>query len=189
MHFPTLLLSIIGIVSLSQAAEVSRPAVKDSTILRSTVSCPECPDRDCYKCTLGHNETLQANTGGLAYIRSIIGFELPVPSEQVTKCTVQTPAFTKLPQFPIDVTVAAAKTYEWDEDTVNGENAPESGEVFNTVNVPALSNLPAFDVTPACKSASEDGQFSIYLGAKSGSFSIWSKDSGNPAVLHVTYEE
>ena len=189
MHFPSLLLSIAGLVSLSQAAEVTRPALKDSTILRSTVSCPECPDKNCYKCTLGHNDTLQANTGGPAYVRSLIGFELAVPSEQVTKCTVQTPAFTKLPEFPIDVTVAAAETSEWDEDTVNGNNAPEAGVVFNTVNVPALSNLPAFDVTPACKDASDDGQFSIYLGTESGSFAIWSKDSGNAAVLHVTYEE
>lgn len=189
MRSSTLLLSITGLVSLSQAAEADRPALKDSTILRSTVSCAECPDQDCYKCTLGHEATLEANTGGRAYVRSLIGFELPVSSDNVTKCTVQTPAFTKLPQFPIDVTVATAEASEWDEDAVNGENAPESGEVFNTVNVPALSNLPAFDVTPACKSASEDGRFSIYLGAKAGSFAIWSKDSGNAAILHATYEE
>ncbi|KAM0441275.1 hypothetical protein ACHAPT_000584 [Fusarium lateritium] len=189
MHFPTLLFSAVSLLSLAQATEVSRPALKDSTILRSTVSCPECPDRNCYKCTLGHNETLQANTGGLAYVRTIIGFKLPVPARRVTKCTVQTPAFTKLPEFPVTVTVSAAKTSNWNEDTVNGENAPDSGEVFNTVNVPALSNLPAFDVTPACKAASKDRQFSIYLGAQSGSFAIWSKDSGNPAILHITYED
>ena len=189
MHFASLLISTASLISLSQATDVSRPAVKDSTILRSTVSCPECPDHNCYKCTLGHNDTLQANTGGLAYVRSLIGFELPVPPDQVTKCTVQVPAFTKLPQFELDVTVAAATSSDWDEDTVDGENAPDSGDVFNTVNVPALSNLPAFDVTPACKSASNGGQFSIYLSTKSDSFSIWSKDSGNPAILHVTYTE
>jgi hypothetical protein len=104
-------------------------------------------------------------------------------------CTVQTPAFTKLPQFPINVTVARAKTSTWNEDTVDGENAPDSGEVFNTVDVPALSNLPAFDVTPACKAASKDGQLSIYLGAESGSFAIWSKESGNPAILHIFGED
>ncbi|KAJ4178491.1 hypothetical protein NW767_014844 [Fusarium falciforme] len=189
MQFPTLLLSVVSLITLSEATEVSRPALMDSTILRSTVSCPECPERNCYKCTLGHNETLQANTGGLAYVRSLIGFKLPVPAKQVTKCTIQTPAFTKLPQFPINVTVAAAKTSKWNEDTVDGENSPDSGEVFNTVNAPALSNLPAFDVTPACKSVSKDRQFSIYLGAESGSFAIWSKDSGNPAILHITYED
>lgn len=111
-----------------------------------------------------------------------------MPSEKVTECTVQTPAFTRLPQSPLEVTVAAAKTSDWDEETVSGGNAPEDDGVFNTVSVPALSNLPAFDVTPACK-ASGDGQFSIYLGVESGSFEIWSKDSGNPAILHVTYED
>lgn len=188
MRSPTLL-SFVSLLCQSQAAEIARPAIKDSTILRSTVSCPECPEKDCYKCTLGHNETLEANTGGRAYIRSLLGFELPVPTEQVTKCTVQTPAFTKLPQFPLEVTIAAASTSDWDEDTVSGENAPGDGGVFDTVSVPALSNPPALDVTPACKGASEDGQFSIYLGVESGSFAIWSKDSGNPAVLRVTYEE
>lgn len=189
MHLPALSLSFVSLIWLSHAAETARPAIKDSTILRSTVSCPECPEQDCYKCTLGHNETLEANTGGRAYIRSLIGFELPVPAEKVTECTVQTPGFTKLPQSPLEVTVAAAKSSEWDEDTVTGGNAPEDDGVFNTVSVPALSHLPAFDVTPACKAASEDGQFSIYLGVETGSFAIWSKDSGNAAVLHVTHED
>ncbi|KAI5456915.1 hypothetical protein BGZ63DRAFT_395097 [Mariannaea sp. PMI_226] len=189
MHFPTIFLSFVSLISLSQATQVSRPAIKDSTILRSTVSCPDCPERNCYLCTLGHDKTLHANTGGLAFVRSIIGFKLPVPAKEVTKCSVQVPAFTQLPQFPINVTVAAAKSSTWNEDTIDGENAPDSGETFNTVQVPALSNLPAFDVTPACKAASKDRQFSIYLGAQFGSFDIWSKDSGNPAILHVTYKD
>ena len=189
MRSPALLPFIVGFLSLSQAAEISRPALKDSTILRSTTGCPNCPDLDCYKCTLGHEDTIDASTGARSYVRSIIGFELPVPSGNVQKCMVQTPAFTELRPHPLDVTVAAAKASDWEEDTINGANAPESGVIFNTVNVPAYSNLQAFDVTPACQAASEDGQFSIYLAAVSGSFKIWSKDSGNPAILHVTYKE
>jgi hypothetical protein len=189
MHFSTIILTAVGLISFSQATEIARPALKDSTILRSTVSCMNCPDLNCYKCTLGHNDTLQANTGGLAYIRSIVGFKLPVAASSVTKCTVQMPAFTKLPEYPVNVTVARAKSSTWTEDTIDGENAPDAGDVFNTVNVPALSNLPAFDVTPACKKAAKNGGFSIYLGTESGSFAIWSKDSGNPAVLHISYDE
>lgn len=189
MHLPAVILSLVALIPFCQAAEIDRPAVKDSTILRSTTNCPQCPDQNCNRCTLGHEEILEANRGARAFMQSLIGFELPVPADQVTACSVQTPAFTKLPEIDIDVTVAAATSSDWDEDTVNGENAPDSGVYFNTVHVPALSNLPAFDVTEACKAADEDGQFSIYLAINTGSMAIWSKDSGNPAILHVTYEE
>ncbi|KNG87174.1 hypothetical protein ANOM_003784 [Aspergillus nomiae NRRL 13137] len=165
---------------------IDTPATKDSTILRSTVSCPTCPDRNCYKCTLGHDGTLQANTGGLAYIRSLIAFQLPVPAASITACTVQFSAFTKPLEAPVNVTAAQALSSDWDEDTVTGENAPDAGDVFAEIEVPAYANMGAIDVTPACKGADEDGKFSIFLGTKFGRIEVWSKDSGNPAILHIT---
>ncbi|KAH7145414.1 hypothetical protein B0J13DRAFT_322381 [Dactylonectria estremocensis] len=176
---------VAGLASVSQAAQIDRPALKDSTILRSTTSCGDCPESDCYQCTLGHDDTLQANTGGLASVRSLVGFQLPVSPSSVKRCTVQFPALTRQLAYPVNVTFALAATSDWDETTVNGENAPDSGEPFITVNVPAYSNLVAVDITPACKAAGEDGQFSVYFGTESGSIAIWSKDSGNPSILHT----
>ncbi|KAF7549267.1 hypothetical protein G7Z17_g6490 [Cylindrodendrum hubeiense] len=169
----------------SQAAQIDRPALKDSTILRSTVSCPECPESNCYKCTLGHDTTLQANTGGRAYIRSLVGFKLPVSPSTVRSCTVQFPALTQQLPYPVNVTFSLAASSNWDELTVNGENAPGSGEPFITVAVPAYSNMGAVDITPACKAAGHNRQFSVYFGTQSGRIEIWSKDSGNPAILHT----
>lgn len=191
MHFSTLLFSALSLISLTSATQTARPALKDSTIFRSTEVCESCPNKSCYECTLGHNETLRVQTGGVAYIRSLIGFRLPVPATSVTKCTVQFPGFVTLPQKNINVTVSRAMSSNWDEDTVNGENAPIMGVVFNSVEVEAESNLPAIDVTFACKKAAKDRRFSIFLGAQSGSFAVWSKDSGNgnPAILHITYDE
>ncbi|OGM47459.1 hypothetical protein ABOM_002595 [Aspergillus bombycis] len=165
---------------------IDTPATKDSTIFRSTVNCPACPDGNCYKCTLGHDATLQTNTGGLAYIRSLIAFQLPVPAASVTACTVQFPAFTKPLEAPVNVTVAQALSSDWNEDTVTGENAPDSGDVFTEIEVPAYANMGPIDVTPACKGADEDGHFSIFVGTKFGRIEVWSKDSGNPAILHIT---
>ncbi|KAJ1823035.1 hypothetical protein LPJ56_000345 [Coemansia sp. RSA 2599] len=161
-----------------------RPAVKDSTIFRSTVSCPDCPDRNCYKCTLGHDSKLKANTGGLAYISALVGFEMPTDGSNVESCTVQIPAFSTRLQSPITVVVSNAASSDWPEDTVNGENAPALGDEIASVDVPAYNNLPAVDITPACQAA-VDGKFSIYFNARFGSFEFWSKDSGNPAILHV----
>ncbi|KAL2848088.1 hypothetical protein BJY01DRAFT_162781 [Aspergillus pseudoustus] len=188
-HKLTASLSILATVS--QATILDRTAIKDSTILRSTVSCTACPDNDCYKCTYGLEDNLRANTGGLAWIRSLVGFQLPenVDSSDVTKCTVQFPAFTSLPQYDFNLTVVPAVSSDWDEDTVNGNNAPDSTDDVTLVPVPALTNPPLLDVTSACQNADENGQFSIYLGAAFGSFEIWSKDSGNPAVLHITFGE
>jgi hypothetical protein len=191
MHVAKLASSLAILAAASQATILNRPAIKDSTILRSTVSCATCPDNDCYKCTYGLEGHLRANTGGLAWVRSLVGFQLPenVDPSYVTKCTVQFPAFTRLPQYEFNLTVVPAVSSDWDEDTVNGDNAPDSNGDIAIVPVPALTNPPLLDVTNACQDADEDGQFSIYLGADFGSFEIWSKDSGNPAVLHITFDE
>ncbi|EFQ99453.1 hypothetical protein MGYG_02464 [Nannizzia gypsea CBS 118893] len=195
MHFSSCLLvsalalvANVAIASPPPLQQVSRPALKDSTIYRSTVYCGECPEGNCYKCTLGHNNTLIANTGGMAYLRALVGFQLPVPAKKVEKCTVQFPAFVKLMESPINITVSEALSNDWDEDTVTGENAPETSEPFSTAHVPALNNPPALDATQACRNAARNGDFSIYVGAQFGRFEIWSKDSGNPAILHIYHK-
>ncbi|KAL3461489.1 hypothetical protein BJX64DRAFT_260680 [Aspergillus heterothallicus] len=191
MHTLKLVSSLVILAVASEATIINRPAIKDSTILRSTVSCTACPDNDCYKCTYGLENNLRANTGGLAWIRSLVGFQLPegMNPSAVTQCTVQFPAFTRLPQYDINLTVVPAVSSDWDEETVNGNNAPASTDDVSIIPVPALTNPPLIDVTNACQGADEDGQFSIYVGADFGSFEIWSKDSGNPAVLHITHGE
>lgn len=162
-----------------------RPAVKDSTILRSTVSCPYCPDRNCYKCTLGHNKTLEANTGGLAYVRALIGFEMPVAGSDVTSCLLQIPAFTKPLEYPITVQIFKAQSDGWNEDSADGENAPEAGDLVATMDVPAHFNMGPTAITSACQAAPANGRFSIYIATKFGHIEFPSKDSGNPAIIHV----
>ncbi|KAJ1721178.1 hypothetical protein LPJ53_004279 [Coemansia erecta] len=172
-------------VDNAKGGKVDTPAVKDSTIYRSTVSCPDCPDRNCYKCTLGYNNTLLANTGGLAYISALVGFDMPVKGSSVKSCTVQIPAFTTPLQSAITVVISKAASSDWDEATVDGENAPAIGDQIASVEVPAFNNLAAVDITPACQSA-KNKKFSIYFNAQFGRFEFWSKDSGNPAILHIT---
>ncbi|KAJ2340186.1 hypothetical protein IWW50_006758 [Coemansia erecta] len=178
---------LLASVSSVSGANVDTPAVKDSTILRSTVSCPDCPESNCYKCTLGHDDKLSARTGGLAYIQSLVGFHMPVGASQVTSCTVQIPAFATRHEYPLTVVISQAAASDWNEDTVNGENAPAPGSTIATVDVPAYANLGAVDITPACKAAI-NGEFSIYFGVQTDSYEFWSKDSGNPAILHIAYE-
>ncbi|KAJ1783345.1 hypothetical protein LPJ59_006605, partial [Coemansia sp. RSA 2399] len=89
---------------LCAATEYEAPATKDSTIMRSTVSCPNCPNRNCYECTLGHDDKLTVNTGGLAYNQALVGFTLPVDASEVTQCMVQIPAFVTPLQAPINIT-------------------------------------------------------------------------------------
>ncbi|KAF9585183.1 hypothetical protein BGW38_003527 [Lunasporangiospora selenospora] len=179
---------LVSLINMSQAAKLDTPATKDSTILRSTVSCWECPDRNCYKCTKGHEKTLQANTGGHAFIRSLIGFRLSKKVKSVTSCHVQFPAFVRQLEYGTNVTFAIAASSSWDESTVDGNNAPGSGNPFVTIHVPPKQNMGPIDITPACKKAAKDGQFSIYLGTVFGTIEIYSKDSGNPAILHVIYK-
>ncbi|KAJ2448271.1 hypothetical protein EV183_005527 [Coemansia sp. RSA 2336] len=184
----TVAIALLALLMPVYGARIDTPAVKDSTILRSTVSCANCPESNCYKCTLGHDKTLVANTGGLAFIQSLIGFHMPVDASRVTNCTVQIPAFTTQHENPFTVVVAQAASSDWNEDTVNGENAPASGSQIAQVDVPAYANLGPVDITPACKSA-VNGEFSVYFGSRIGRYEFWSKDSGNPAILHITYKK
>ncbi|KAF7115471.1 hypothetical protein CNMCM5793_002429 [Aspergillus hiratsukae] len=190
MHTPTPLTICTVLAVLPSCITTSwaqdAPAIKDSTILRSTVSCPDCPDRNCYKCTLGHDKTLRASTGGLAWVRFLVGFKLRGPVTDATKCTVQFPAFVRPNPSAVNVTVARALSCDWDEDTVDGENAPESGDIFTSMVVEPYHNIPAIDITAACKGAQANGEFSIYVGTQSDSIEIWSKEAGAPAILHVS---
>ncbi|OAA39423.1 hypothetical protein NOR_06261 [Metarhizium rileyi] len=174
-------------IAASQTRETLVSAIKDSTILRSTVSCPNCPERNCYKCTLGHERTLQAKSGGLSYIRMLIGFELPSSLTTFRQCTLQVAEFTGPREYPVNVTVAQALTSDWDESTVTGESAPGSHEPFTTAAVPSHTNIGPIDITKACRDAGSNGQFSVYVGTRSDSIEIWSKDSGRPAILRINY--
>ncbi|ORX67788.1 hypothetical protein DL89DRAFT_36474 [Linderina pennispora] len=180
----SLLAFLLVSVHPAQAQSQSTPATKDSTIMRSTVSCPDCPNRNCYECTLGHNNTLVANTGGLAYIRALIGFTLPYDGSLVRSCQIQIPAFTQPLQSDITVVFWQAVSSNWDESTVTANNAPDAGGQVATVTVPANNNMGPVDITGACRNATS-GQFSVYIGTQFGRIEFWSKDSGNPAILHV----
>ncbi|KAJ2552513.1 hypothetical protein EV175_003279 [Coemansia sp. RSA 1933] len=160
-------------------------STKDSTIMRSTVSCSGCPDRNCYLCTLGHDIKLSVNTGGLAFNQALVGFTLPVDASEVSECMVQIPAFITPLQAPINVTVYLAASSDWNEDTVDGENAPAAGEQVAMVTVPAGFNAPPIAITQACQAADANRNFSIYFGAQFGYYQFWSKDSGNPAIISV----
>ncbi|KAJ2832726.1 hypothetical protein J3B01_004727 [Coemansia erecta] len=188
--FSTTFVTVVAVLLatvVSVSGNVDTPAVKDSTILRSTVSCSGCPENNCYKCTLGRETTLRASTGGLAYIQSLIGFHMPVEASQVVNCTVQIPAFTTRHENPFTVIISQAAAMDWNEDTITGENAPAPGDTIAQVDVAAYANLGPVDITPACKIAI-NGEFSVYFGVQADSYEFWSRDSGNPAILHITTE-
>lgn len=119
----------------------------------------------------------------------LIGFQLLVPGSSVTSCTVQSPMFRSTAQYFVDLTISQAASSYWDEDTVDGENAPDSQDPFTKIHVrPDHTNLKPIDITPACQGAASDGQFSIYVATEFGSLKdIESKDSGNPAISRITY--
>ncbi|KAJ2022805.1 hypothetical protein GGI06_001666 [Coemansia sp. S85] len=177
---------VVSSLLATSGQRYDRPATKDSTIMRSTVSCTNCTNNNCYECTLGHDQKLVANTGGLAFVQALIGFKMPVSGSSVSSCTIQIPAFTAPLQYPITVQFFTAASSNWNEDTITANNAPAPGALINSVDVPAYNNLAASDITAACQSAGSDGKFSVYLGAQFGHFEFWSKDSGNPAIIHIT---
>ncbi|KAJ2156630.1 hypothetical protein GGF46_005052 [Coemansia sp. RSA 552] len=176
--------SALLLASSASAANYAGPAAKDSTIMRSTVSCPDCPESNCYKCTLGNEDTLKANTGGLAFIMSLIGFDHGLDGHSIVSCNVTVPAFTRLSPQEIGVNVYNGGAFDWDESTVTSETVPGPGDLIAQITVPSYGNIGTIDITPACQAA-VDGKFNIFFGSASGSYEFWSKDSGNPAILRA----
>ncbi|KAJ2890077.1 hypothetical protein GGI21_006314 [Coemansia aciculifera] len=111
---------------------------------------------------------------------------MPVKGSSVASCYIQIPAFTTPLQSAITVQAFTASSSDWNEDTVTADNAPTAGSLVNEMQVPAFNNLGPFDITAACKTADKNGKFSVYLGAQFGRYEFWSKDSGNPSILHIT---
>ncbi|KAG0221784.1 hypothetical protein BGW41_006531 [Actinomortierella wolfii] len=195
----TIALSIfVSTLTLSHALENSTVTTKDSTIRRSNQTCSNCPDRLCSKCRYGKDPTLMVHWGFKDCIQVLVGFVLPkealTSSSEITACSIQFPPFTYPPYRGDNVTITVAKSSDWEEDTVSAETAPEAeeGGPLVIIEVPPFTHLGPIDVTPVCQKAkgSADGQFSIYLGTANylGYYELWSKDSGKPAILHVTYQ-
>ncbi|KAJ2607629.1 hypothetical protein H4S08_004755 [Coemansia sp. RSA 1365] len=119
--------------------------------------------------------------------RALIGFHMPVANFQVESCNVQLPPMINN-NLTASVIVSQAGTTSWSEGTVNVGNAPDFGKVIASVELAANNNLGFIDVTPACKAAI-DGEFSLYFAAGSNRYEFWSRDSGNPAILHITTKD
>ncbi|KAJ2777120.1 hypothetical protein H4R18_005318 [Coemansia javaensis] len=186
------LLAVLAATALAAAAlpqEVATlnaaiPAAKDATIVISSSSCPACPESNCNKCTWGTNSTLATSTSATTVMRALIGFTLDFDGSLVKTCTLQIPGFD--PKTTVDgtINVNQAENKDWDEATVDGENAPAVWGQAASVAVPAYSNLPAVDISQICRS-SQNRQFSVYLTSPGTQYTIPSKDSGNPAILQV----
>ncbi|KAJ2766969.1 hypothetical protein IWQ57_004145 [Coemansia nantahalensis] len=160
-------------------------AIKDSTIYYSGTGCPTCPNGNCFECTWGNNNTLTAFTGMRSLGRALIGFQLPYDGSLVKTCTIQIPAFSTPLTADTVVTINRAENKDWEEATVNGYNAPAIYSEVASVTVPAGQNLGPVDISYACRSA-QRGALSVYFSASGPMYSFWSKNSGNPAILHVT---
>ncbi|PLN80701.1 hypothetical protein BDW42DRAFT_106520 [Aspergillus taichungensis] len=161
-------------------------AVKDATIIRSGTNCMDCPSGECGKCTLGLKDTLMASATEDEESQILVGFEQPMPGLSVESCSILFPGFGDLLPKEFKITFALAASSDWDEATVNGDNAPAPEPPFKTVTVPPYTrSMDYVDITPACRSAGTDGRFSIYLTALSEHAEIWGKDSGNAAMLKI----
>ncbi|KAJ1678809.1 hypothetical protein EV182_003314 [Spiromyces aspiralis] len=166
---------------------------KDATILRSTVSCPNCPERNCYKCTLGADPTLVVSNGGLAVNYALLGFTLPSETigrpDRLDKCLLELPASTTNLTQAVTLPISAAASPFWDEYSVSGSNAPTVGDNIGSVVVPSYNGVPAqVDLTAACKAASTSGAgFSIYIDPYGANYVQFpSKEGGQASYLHVT---
>ncbi|PIA13307.1 hypothetical protein COEREDRAFT_83554 [Coemansia reversa NRRL 1564] len=189
MKFCSAVIALVATTLVNVSAEsrnIVTPAVQDATIPFSQLACEECPESDCNKCALGREKTLVASTIDPGH-RAIIGFHMPVAGFQVEKCYVQIPALLKHNETAY-ITVSQAGPGSWSENTVNSGNAPFVGAVLESVEVPAYNNLDSVDVTPACKAA-VNGEFSLYFGSIFKRYEFWSRDSGNPAILHITTKD
>ncbi|KAF9307084.1 hypothetical protein BGZ74_000088, partial [Mortierella antarctica] len=190
--FVRTLLSVIALLALvivvAHAAETTTDAIKDSTILQTGQTiCDKCPNSRCDMCPHGQEANLTMNLGLRTYIRALVGFRLPVPASQVTSCTIDFPDFSEPPRSEMEMEISTAVSSTWNEATVTGANAPESGAAIAKVKVAPGGRMTGVDITAACRAADADGLFSIYLRAGWEYVQLPSKEAGKPATIHVVY--
>lgn len=125
------------------------------------------------------------NLGLKTYIRALVGFQLPVPASQVTSCTFDFPDFITPLRSETELEIAIAASSTWDEGTVAGANAPESGTAIAKFKVTPGGRITGVDVTAACRAADANGLFSIYVRGSWEFVELPSKEAGKPATLHV----
>ncbi|KAJ1911523.1 hypothetical protein H4219_005917 [Mycoemilia scoparia] len=188
-------LSVAGfaqVASAQQQKTYNINAFKDSTLLRSTVSCPNCPNSNCYECSLGAQSTLVVSAGGHAVNYAIIGFTLPSEATQapdrLDNCKLTLPAPVNQLATNQVVNIYSADPF-WDEYSVTANNAPALGSVIGQANIPAGGSPAAVDLTAACKAAAAKGAgFTVILTQGGGIDTITfpSKEAGRPATLAAT---
>ncbi|KAF9216039.1 hypothetical protein BGZ59_011236 [Podila verticillata] len=167
-------LAILAIVNVAHAGLSITKATKDATVVNSVLkTCKACPKSECTRCTRGYEDTLDissnpnANPKLKSTHRALIGF--------------------RLPDVPLKFSFTDS---DWDEDKVDGRNAPDLTFPFKRVEVEAGSkNIGLVDATVACTQGEVNGEFSIYIEAADGSIKLPSRDAGYPAVLHVITRE
>ncbi|KAF9008089.1 hypothetical protein BGZ52_008153 [Haplosporangium bisporale] len=181
------LLSVFALLALvtvvCHAAETTTTAIKDATILQTGQTI--CTNSRCDMCPRGQEAKLTMNLGLKTYIRALVGFHLPVPASQVTSCTVDFPDFITPLRSETELEIATAASSTWDEGTVTGANAPESGSAIAQVKVAPGGRITGVDVTAACRAADANGLFSIYVRGSWEFVELPSKEAGKPATLHV----
>lgn len=190
-------LAILAIVNVAQAGLSITKATKDATVVNSVLkTCKACPKSECTRCTRGYEDTLDissnpnANPKLKSTHRALIGFRLPdVPVYEIEACYLEFPDFIRARNSPIELKFAFTDS-DWDEDKVDGRNAPDLTFPFKRVEVEAGSkNIGLVDATVACTQGEVNGEFSIYIEAADGSIKLPSRDAGYPAVLHVITRE
>ncbi|KAF9301591.1 hypothetical protein BGZ74_006544 [Mortierella antarctica] len=191
-------LTVLAIINVAHAGFYITEATKDATVVNSVLkTCKACPRSECSLCNHGYDDTLvissnpKANPKLRSTLRALIGFKLPdVPVNEIEACYLEFPDFTRQRNSPIELKFAYTGSNDWDEDTVNGRNAPDITFAFKRTEVSAGDkNMGLIDATKACTMGEIDGEFSIFIEAVDGIVKIPSRDSGEPALLHVMTRE
>ncbi|KAF9331605.1 hypothetical protein BG006_005546 [Podila minutissima] len=176
-------LTVLAIVNVSHTGLYITEATTDATIMNSVLkTCKACPRSECSLCSHGYDDTLvissnpKANPKLRSTLRALIDFKLPdVPVNEIEACYLEFPDFTRQRNSPIELKFAYTGSNDWDEGTVNGRNAPDITITFKW--------------TEACTMGEIDGEFSIFIEAVDGIGKIPSRNSGEPALLHVMTSE
>ncbi|KAG0035909.1 hypothetical protein BGZ82_004937 [Podila clonocystis] len=191
-------LTVVAIANVAHAGFYITEATKDATVVNSVLkTCKSCPRSECTRCNHGYDDTLDissnpnANPRLRSTHRALIGFKLPkVSVKEIEACYLEFPDFTRQRNSPIELKFAFTGSNDWDEDTVDGHNAPDIASPFKRTEVPAGSkNMGVIDATKACTEGEIDGEFSIFIEAVDGSVKIPSRETGQPALLHVITRE
>ncbi|KAJ1657158.1 hypothetical protein IWQ61_003382 [Dispira simplex] len=170
---------------------VQLPAFQDATVDLGPRSGKPCFANNTNACPIEDPDTLRVEASRDTHLVGLVKFRLPAIGDPrlIMACDIRFPP-AQSGSLGARVYIAEARGPEdWEEGTVNKDNAPSEGDFFGYFTVEQPTSVPVLSACRVAAQASGEAVVSLYLELlSSGSVTFPSRQAGQPALLNIVIQ-